>query len=195
MRKASVKRKTKETDVSVEINLDGKGKYRIDTPINFLNHMLELFARFGGFDLKIKAKGDLKVDQHHIVEDIGITLGQAVKKALGTKKGIQRSGYFVMPMDESLAIFALDISGRPFLKYQVEFRDKIIGDMKSELVEDFFQGFVNNLGIALHVLLPYGRTDHHRCEAVFKAFGKALDMATLKSPKIPDKIPSTKGRI
>ncbi|MFH1642082.1 MAG: imidazoleglycerol-phosphate dehydratase HisB [Nanoarchaeota archaeon] len=195
MRKSIIKRKTMETSINITLNLDGKGKYSIDTPINFLNHMLELFTRFGGFDLKIKASGDLEVDQHHLVEDIGIALGQAFKKALGTKRGIARSGYFVMPMDESLAIFAIDVSGRPYLKYDVVFRDKVVGDLNSELIQDFFQGFTNNLGVTIHILLPYGRTDHHRCEAVFKAFGKALEMATSKNTKMQNKIPSTKGKI
>ncbi|MFH2027798.1 MAG: imidazoleglycerol-phosphate dehydratase HisB [Nanoarchaeota archaeon] len=195
MRKAIIKRKTNETNVNINLNIDGKGKYKIDTPINFLNHMLDLFAKFGGFDLTIKASGDLEVDQHHLVEDIGIALGMAFKKALGTKKGIMRAGYFVMPMDESLAIFAIDVSGRPYLKYDVSFKDKKVGDLMSELIEDFFQGFANNLGVTLHVLLPYGRSDHHRAEAVFKAFGKSLDMATALSPKTPNKIPSTKGKI
>jgi imidazoleglycerol-phosphate dehydratase len=194
-RKAEIKRKTNETNIELSLNIDGKGKYNIKTPINFLNHMLELFARFGGFDLKIKADGDLKVDQHHLVEDVGIALGQAFKKALGSKKGLQRSGYFVQPMDESLAIFAIDISGRPYLRFDAEFKEKMIGDLKSELIQDFFEGFTNNLAVALHILLPYGRTDHHRAEAVFKAFGKAMDMATSLSLKVPDKIPSTKGKI
>lgn len=194
-RKSSIKRKTKETDVSVSLNIDGGGNSKIKTPIKFLNHMLEVFARFGGFDLRVDAKGDIEVDQHHLIEDIGIVLGQAFKKALGAKKGIKRTGYVVVPMDESLAIFAIDVSGRAYLKYNVEFKDKLIGDLKAELVEDFFQGFVNNLGITIHILLPYGRTDHHKCEAVFKAFGRALDMATGLSPKSPNKIPSTKGRI
>jgi len=194
-RKAEIKRKTNETDIKITLNIDGTGKYNIKTPINFLNHMLELFARFGGFDLKIKADGDLKVDQHHLVEDIGIVLGKTFKKALGDKKGIERSGYFVQPMDESLAIFAIDISGRPYLKFDVEFNDKLIGDLNSELIQDFFEGFANNLGVAVHILLQYGRTDHHRAEAVFKAFGKSLDMATCKYKKFENRIPSTKGVI
>ena len=195
MRKSKIKRKTTETNIDMQLNIDGKGKYNVKTSINFLDHMLELFTRFGGFDLTIKANGDLKVDQHHLVEDIGIALGESFKKAHGSKKGIQRSGYFVMPMDESLAIFAIDVSGRPYLKYEAEFKENLIGDLKSELVEDFFQGFTNNLGVTIHILQPYGRTDHHKCEAIFKAFGKALDMATAISPKIPNRIPSTKGKI
>lgn len=195
MRRSDLKRKTKETDISISINVDGRGDCSVDTPINFLNHMLELFCTFGSFDLKVQAKGDLEVDQHHLVEDIGIALGEAFKKALGKKKGIERSGYFVMPMDESLAIFALDISGRPHLKFEAAFKDKKIGDLDAELVQEFFQGFVNNLGVAVHILLPYGNTDHHRCEAIFKAFGKALAMATAISPKTPKKILSTKGKI
>lgn len=195
MRKSAVKRKTKETNVEIALNIDGKGNYKVNTPIKFLDHMLESFARFGGFDLTVNAKGDVEVDQHHLVEDIGITLGQAFKKALGAKKGIQRSGYYVIPMDESLAIFAIDISGRPHLKFDVEFKEKTIGDLKAEIIRDFFQGFANNLAVTIHILVPYGRTDHHRAEAVFKAFGKALDMATAISPKIPSRIPSTKGKI
>jgi len=195
MRKSENKRKTNETTINVALNIDGKGKYKIDTPIKFLNHMLELFSKHGGFDLKVKASGDIDVDQHHLVEDVGIVLGESFRDALGNKKGINRSGYFVMPMDESMAIVAIDIGGRPYLKFDAEFSDKIVGDLKTELVQDFFLGFVNKLEANVHVTLPYGRTDHHRTEAIFKGFAKALCMACSKNPKVKGSIPSTKGKI
>ncbi len=193
MRKAIVERKTKETDIIIELNIDGSGKSKISTGIKFLDHMLNLFAKHGSFDLTLKAKGDLEVDQHHTVEDVGITLGDAFKKALLDKKGINRAGYFVMPMDESLAIFSIDIGGRPYLRFDVEFKNLRIGDLDSELVHDFFQGFANNIGANIHAILQYGRTDHHRCEAVFKAFGRALAMACSANPRAKGSIPSTKG--
>ena len=195
MRKSENKRKTKETSVEISLDIDGKGKYKIDTPIKFLNHMLELFSKHGAFDLGIKAKGDVEVDQHHLVEDIGIALGESFKEGLGEKKGINRSGYFVMPMDESLAIVAIDIGGRPYLRFDAEFSDKIVGDLKTELVQDLFQGFANKLEANIHVRLPYGRTDHHRMEAIFKCFAKALAMACSTNPKVKGSIPSTKGKI
>jgi len=194
-RKSTINRKTKETNISVKINLDGTGKSKIDTKIKFLDHMLELFAKHGLFDLEVNAKGDLKVDQHHTVEDVGITLGHAVKKALGNMLGIERAGYFVMPMDESMAIIALDISGRPYLKFDAEFKSEIVGSLQTELVEDFFKGFVDNLRATLHIKLPYGRTDHHRIEAIFKAFGRSLGIAVSLNPKARFTLPSTKGLI
>lgn len=193
MRKSIVERKTKETDIILELNIDGSGVSKIKTGINFLDHMLELFSKHGLFDLNLTAKGDLKVDQHHTVEDVGIALGDAFKKALGDKKGINRAGYFVMPMDESLAIFSIDIGGRPYLKFDVEFKNLKIGDLDSELVHDFFEGFANNIGANVHAILQYGRTDHHRCEAVFKSFGRSLAMACSKNPRAKGSIPSTKG--
>ncbi len=195
MRTAIIKRHTKETQIDLELNVDGSGHSNITTTIKFLDHMLELFTKHGAFDLTINAKGDTEVDQHHLVEDVGIALGQAFKEALGDKKGINRAGYFVMPMDESLAITAIDISGRPFLKFDVPFRELLIGDLKSELVQDFFEGFSNNLACNLHLNLPYGRTDHHRCEATFKSFARAVRMACSLDKVMIDQIPSTKGLI
>ena len=178
-RKSSIKRKTKETDIKVDLTIEGKGKSNNKTTIKFLDHMLDLLAKHGLFDLKVKTRS-LDKDQHHLVEDIGIALGQAFNKALGNKKGINRAGYFVMPMDESLAIAAVDIGGRPYLKFDAEFKDKAVG--------------VNNLQCNLHIQLPYGRTTHHRIEAIFKSFSRALSMAC-EIGRIKDKIPSTKGKI
>ena len=194
-RKAKIQRKTKETDISVSINLDGTGKSKVDTGIKFLDHMLELFSKHGLMDLEVSAKGDLDVDQHHTVEDIGICLGQAVKKAVGNMVGIERAGYFVMPMDESMAIIAIDISGRPYLKFDAEFKSKLVGSLETELIQDFFKGFVDNLRATLHIKLPYGRTDHHRVEAIFKAFGRSVGVAASLNPKARFTLPSTKGLI
>lgn len=191
-RKANIIRKTKETRIKVMLNIDGKGLFDIETGIDFLNHMLEVFTRHGLFDLKLKAES-LDNDQHHLVEDIGITLGDAFKKALGDMKGITRAGYFVMPMDESLAILAIDICGRPYLRFDAEFKEKFVGNLKTELVQEFFQGFVNNLQASLHIRLSYGRTDHHKIEAIFKGFGKALAIACSTNPKAKETFPSTKG--
>lgn len=190
-----IKRKTKETEILVKLDLNGNGKSKIDTSINFLNHMLELFAKHGTFDLEVKGKGDIEVDQHHLVEDVGIVLGEAFDKALGDRKGINRAGFFAMPMDEALAVFAIDIGGRPCLKFDVKFSKDKIGDLDSELVYDFFEAFSNNLKCNLQVRAFDGRTDHHTAEAVFKAFGRALKMAVSKDPKLKDSIPSTKGLI
>lgn len=195
MRTSKINRNTKETQINLELTIDGSGQSKISTTIRFLDHMLELFTKHGAFNLTIEAKGDTDVDQHHLVEDIGIVLGQTFKEALGDKKGINRAGYFVMPMDEALAITAIDISGRPFLKFEVPFRELKIGDLSSELIQDFFEGFSNNLACNLHLNLPYGRTDHHRCEAVFKSFGRALRMACSLDKSMLDQIPSTKGLI
>jgi len=195
MRTSKINRNTKETQIVLELNIDGTGQSKISTTIRFLDHMLELFTKHGAFDITLEARGDTDVDQHHLVEDIGIVLGQAFKEALGDKKGINRAGYFVMPMDESLSITAIDISGRPFLKFDVPFRDLKIGDLNSELIQDFFEGFSNNLACNLHLNLPYGRTDHHRCEATFKSFARALRMACSMDKNMADQIPSTKGLI
>lgn len=195
MRTAKIGRKTKETGISLKLNIDGKGKSDIKTGIGFLGHMLEIFAKNALFDLEIRADGDLQVDQHHLVEDLGIALGQALKKALGNKKGINRAGYFAYPMDEALSLVALDISGRPNLKFEAEFKRKLCGDLDSDLLEDFFKGFVDNAGIALHILVKYGRDDHHKIEGIFKAFGKAMKMAVSKDRRMLDDIPSTKGVI
>jgi len=188
-------RKTKETEIVVKLDIEGSGKSEIDCGINFLNHMLELFAKHGTFDLEIIGKGDLEVDQHHLVEDVGIALGEAFDKALGDRKGINRAGFFAMPMDEALAIFAIDIGGRPYLKFDVKFNKDKVGDLDSELVHDFFEAFSNNLKCNIQVRSFEGRTDHHKLEAVFKAFGRALKMAVSKDSRLKDSIPSTKGLI
>ncbi|MEO0293276.1 MAG: imidazoleglycerol-phosphate dehydratase HisB [candidate division WOR-3 bacterium] len=195
MRKTSVERKTKETEIKVELNIDGSGTYKIETPIGFLNHSLENFAKHGLFDLQIKAIGDLNVDQHHLVEDCGITLGLSFKKALGDKRGINRAGYFVYPMDEALAVVAVDISGRPYLQFEAKFKRRFCGDLDTDLIEDFFYGFATNLGANLVVRMPYGRNDHHKIEAIFKAFGKAMKMACSLDKRAIEDIPSTKGVI
>ena len=190
-----ITRKTKETEIIVKLDISGSGESKIDTKINFLDRMLELFAKHGTFDLEVSAKGDLEVDQHHLVEDIGISLGEAFDDVLGDRKGINRAGFFAMPMDETLAIFAIDIGGRPYLKFDVSFKKDKIGDLDSELVHDFFEGFSNNLKCNIQVRSFDGRTDHHRLEAVFKAFARALRMAVSKDSRLKDSIPSTKGII
>lgn len=189
------KRKTKETEIVVRLGIKGAGKNKINTGINFFNHMLELFAKHGTFDLEIKAKGDLNVDQHHLVEDIGIALGEAFDKILGDRKGINRAGFFAMPMDETLAIFAIDIGGRPYLKFDVNFEKDKVGDLNTELIYDFFEAFSNNLKCNIQIRSFEARTDHHKAEAVFKAFGRALKMAVSKDEKLKNNMPSTKGLI
>ncbi len=195
MRTAKVERKTKETDIKVVINLDGEGKSSIDTSIPFFDHMLSLMCKHGIFDMRLKAKGDIDVDYHHTVEDIGIVLGKAVKQALGNMKGISRYGQASVPMDESLASVSLDISGRPYLVYKVEFpkRSKI-KDFETDLIEDFLQAFVSHSGITLHISIPYGRNTHHMIEALFKAFGRALKNAVSIDSRIKS-IPTTKGKL
>lgn len=195
MRTAKVERKTKETDIKLSINLDGKGQYSIDTSIPFLEHMLSLMCKHGIFDMKLKAKGDIDIDFHHTVEDIGIVLGKAVRQALGDMKGISRYGQATVPMDEALASVSLDISGRPYLVYKVTFPKKSkIKNFDPDLIEDFLQAFVSNSGITLHVESPYGRNTHHIIEAVFKALGRALKNAVSIDPRIKG-IPTTKGQL
>jgi len=193
MRSASVVRDTKETQIRGSLKLDGRGKYDVSTGIRFFDHMLELFTKHGGFDLKLKAKGDLDVDQHHTVEDVGIVLGQLVSKALGDRKGINRSGYFVMTMDETLAVVALDLGGRPALVYKDKVKVRLVGDLQTELVEDFFGGFVNHAGANLHVKVMYGRSNHHKIEAIFKCFARGLRYACSRDQRLKDQLPSTKG--
>lgn len=193
MRSAEVERVTKETQISGRLELDGQGTYEISTGIRFFDHMLELFAKHGGFDLKLRAAGDLDVDQHHTVEDVGIVLGQLFSKALGDRKGINRAGYFVMPMDETLAVVAVDLSGRPALVYKDRVKVRKVGDLQSELLEDFFGGFVNHAGANLHVRVMYGRSNHHKVEAVFKCFARALRFACSTDERLKDQLPSTKG--
>ena len=194
-RKTQIHRKTKETDIKIELNIDGKGETDILTPIPFLNHLLDNFGRHGLFDLKIKAKGDIEIDQHHTVEDVGISLGEAFKKALGDKKGINRAGYFVFPLDESLSVMAIDISGRAFLNFDCKFRKQKIGDLDSDLIKEFFWGFTRSLEATLHIRVLYGENEHHKAESIFKAFGKAMKTACSRDKRILKELPSTKGLI
>jgi imidazoleglycerol-phosphate dehydratase len=193
MRRAVINRKTTETQIAMTLALDGKGKYEIATGVRFLDHMLELFARHGGFDLKVKATGDLDVDQHHTVEDLGIALGEAVSKALGDRRGINRAGYFVMPMDETLAVVALDLGGRPHTVVDLKVDVATVGDLQTELVHDFFEGFGMAARANVHVKVMYGRSNHHKIEAVFKAFARALRVACAKDKRMAAMLPSTKG--
>ena len=193
MRRATLRRTTKETDIFVRLNLDGKGRASVSTGIRFLDHMLDLVARHGALDLEIRAKGDLDVDQHHTVEDLGIAIGEAVRKALGSKKGILRSGYFLMPMDETLASVAIDFSGRAHCVCQWKFSAKKVGDFMTELAEDFFRGFAQSSAANVHLKLHYGRSTHHQVEALFKAFAKALRFAATRDPQLKRVLPSTKG--
>lgn len=195
MRKARIERKTRETDIRAEINLDGTGKYAVRTSIPFLDHMLSLMSKHGLLDLKITARGDTEIDDHHTVEDTGIVLGKAVKQALGDMRGITRYGQAAVPMDEALASVCLDISGRAYLAYKAEFPKKSrLKDFDPDLIEDFFQAFAANAGITLHVRAEYGRNTHHIIEAVFKALGRALRQATAIDPRMKG-IPSTKGKL
>jgi imidazoleglycerol-phosphate dehydratase len=193
VRKASIERITKETQIRGSLAIDGQGTYQISTGIRFFDHMLELFAKHGGFDLKLKATGDLDVDQHHTVEDVGIALGQLFAKGLGDRKGINRAGYFVLPMDETLAVVAVDLGGRPALVYQDRVRVRLVGDLQTELVEDFFGGFVNHAGANLHAKVLYGRSNHHKIEAIFKCFARAMRYACSRDQRLKNQLPSTKG--
>jgi imidazoleglycerol-phosphate dehydratase len=193
MRSAEIERNTKETQIRGSLELDGQGTYEVSTGIRFLDHMLELFAKHGGFDLKLKATGDLDVDQHHTVEDVGIVLGDLVAKALGDRVGINRAGYFVMTMDEALAVVALDLSGRPALVYKDKVKVRLVGDLQAELLEDFFGGFVTHAAANLHVKVRYGRSNHHKIEAIFKCFARALRYACSTDERLKDQLPSTKG--
>jgi imidazoleglycerol-phosphate dehydratase len=193
VRKASVERITKETQIRGSLTIDGQGTYQIATGIRFFDHMLELFAKHGGFDLRLTAAGDLDVDQHHTVEDVGIALGNLFAKALGERKGINRAGYFVLPMDETLAVVAVDLGGRPALVYEDRVRVRLVGDMQTELVEDFFGGFVNHAGANLHAKVLYGRSNHHKVEAIFKCFARAMRYACSTDERLKDQLPSTKG--
>jgi imidazoleglycerol-phosphate dehydratase len=193
MRSATVERNTRETRISGTLKIEGKGRYEISTGIRFLDHMLELFARHGGFDLALKAEGDLDVDQHHTVEDAGIVLGQLFSQALGDRKGINRAGYFVVPMDETLAVAAVDLGGRPFVVYSGRVKTRLVGDLQSELLEDFFHGFAVHAGANLHARVLYGRSNHHKVEAVFKCFARAMRYACSTDARLKDQLPSTKG--
>lgn len=193
MRTANLTRNTKETQISGTLRIEGKGRYEISTGVRFLDHMLELFTKHGGFDLTLRATGDLDVDQHHTVEDCGIALGQLFSKALGDRKGINRAGYFVLPMDETLAVVAVDLGGRPALVYKDLVRVRLVGDLQTELVHDFFEGFVNNCGANLHAKVLYGRSSHHKIEAIYKCFARAMKYACSKDARLKDQLPSTKG--
>ena len=194
MRRARIDRQTTETQIQLTLNLDGQGRYTVSTGIRFLDHMLELFTRHGGFDLTLTATGDLDVDAHHTVEDVGIALGEAVLQALGNKRGINRAGYFLMPMDETLAVAAVDLSGRPFPVVDLgKVRAARVGDLPVELVQDFFEGFATAARANVHVKVLYGRSSHHQIEAVFKAFARALRVACAKDRRLARMLPSTKG--
>jgi len=193
VRQASVERNTKETQIRASLTLDGQGRYSVSTGIRFLDHMLELFAKHGGFDLELEARGDLDVDQHHTVEDTGIVLGQCFAKALGDRVGVNRAGYFVMPMDESLAVAAVDLSGRPALVYHVPMRFRLVGDLQTELLHDFLDGFATHCGANLHLRVLYGRSSHHKVEAVFKCWARAMRYACSTDERLKDQLPSTKG--
>ena len=193
MRRALIERRTTETQIALGLGLDGKGRYQVKTGIRFLDHMLELFARHGAFDLTVVAAGDLDVDQHHTVEDLGSTLGEAVTKALGNRRGINRAGYFVMPMDETLAVAAIDLGGRPHAVVSLQVQAARVGDLQTELVQDFFEGFAIGARANVHVKVLYGRSSHHKIEAVFKAFARALRVACAKDKRLARMLPSTKG--
>ena len=193
MRRAVIDRKTTETKIALSLNLDGRGRYDVRTGIRFLDHMLELVARHGGFDLTIRTAGDLDVDQHHTVEDLGIALGEAVSAAITTRRGINRAGYFVMPMDETLAVAAIDLSGRIHAVVDLKVRARLVGDLQTELVADFFDGFAQGARANVHVKVLYGRSSHHHIEAVFKAFARALRYACSRDRQLAKVLPSTKG--
>lgn len=193
MRKATIQRDTKETKIRISLNIDGRGRYQISTGLRFFDHMLELFAHHGGFDIELVARGDLDVDQHHTVEDVGIVLGQAFDKALGAKRGILRAGYFLMPMDETLGMAAVDFCGRSSSIVETKVRTRLVGDLQSELVEDFFEGFSRGSRASVHVRVMYGRSSHHKIEALFKAFARALRAACWRDQRMIRLLPSTKG--
>jgi imidazoleglycerol-phosphate dehydratase len=193
-RKAEVKRKTKETDISIYLKLDGKGEYKINTTVPFLDHMLSQIAKHGFFDLEISAKGDTEVDYHHTVEDVGIALGEAFKKALGEKEGIRRYGHAVIPLNEALSMVTVDISGRPYIVYNVKMPKEKVGEFDVELTEEFFRAFANSSGMSLHINVMYGNNLHHIIESIFKAAARALDEATAIDERVKG-IPSTKGKL
>ena len=193
MREAAIERNTKETQISAELRIEGTGTYEISTGIRFLDHMLELFTKHGGFDLKLRAAGDLDVDQHHTVEDTGIVLGDLFAKALGERRGINRAGYFIQTMDESLALVAVDLGGRPALVYDQQVNVVHVGDLQTELLEDFFDGFANHAGANFHAKVMYGRSNHHKIEAIFKCFARAMKYACSTDERLKDQLPSTKG--
>jgi imidazoleglycerol-phosphate dehydratase len=192
-RTAVVVRHTAETQIDLELTIEGKGQYKVSTGIRFFDHMLELFTRHGAFNLDLKCDGDLDVDQHHTVEDVGIALGEAFDRALGDKRGILRAGYFLMPMDETLAIAAVDMSGRAAFAVDTQVRTRLVGDLQTELVVDFFEGFARGARANVHVKTMYGRSNHHKIEAIFKAFARALRVACSRDKQLGEMLPSTKG--
>ena len=192
MRRSKINRETTETEISVQLSLDGNGRYDINTGIRFLDHMLELVTRHGAINLKLKARGDLDVDQHHTVEDVGIVLGEAVSKALGSRRGINRAGYFIMPMDETLGVAAIDLSGRIHAVVDLKLRVRRVGDLQAELLHDFFDGFAPGARANVHLKVLYGRSSHHQIEAVFKAFARALRVACSRDKQLRRMLPSTK---
>jgi imidazoleglycerol-phosphate dehydratase len=193
VRRGVIERQTTETAISVRLTLDGRGRYDVRTGVRFLDHMLELFTRHGGFDLRVRAEGDLDVDQHHTVEDIGIALGEAVEAALGSRRGINRAGYFVMPMDESIGVVAIDLGGRAHAVVDARVKARKVGDLQADLLTDFFEGFARGARANVHLKVLYGRSDHHKVEALFKAFGRALRMACSRDRRLSRVMPSTKG--
>ena len=193
VRKSAVARDTNETRIAIALTIEGKGIYKVSTGIRFFDHMLELFTRHGAFDLELTCKGDLDVDQHHTVEDVGIALGEAFDRALGDKRGILRAGYFIMPMDETLAIAAVDLSGRAAYAVDAKVRTRLVGDLQTELVTDFFEGFARGARANVHVKTMYGRSNHHKIEAIFKAFARALRVACSRDKQLGEMLPSTKG--
>jgi imidazoleglycerol-phosphate dehydratase len=192
-RVAALDRNTTETKIALKLTIEGQGRYTVSTGIRFFDHMLELFTRHGAFNLELQCKGDLDVDQHHTVEDVGIALGEAFDKALGDKKGILRAGYFVMPMDETLAVAAIDLSGRVACVVKTKVKTRLVGDLQSELVEDFFEGFARGARANVHLKTLYGRSNHHKIEALFKAFARALRVACSRDKQLGEMLPSTKG--
>jgi imidazoleglycerol-phosphate dehydratase len=193
MRTAKLNRNTSETRIALALNIDGRGRYDIATGIRFFDHMLELFTRHGGFDLRLRCNGDLDVDQHHSVEDVGIALGEAFDRALGDRKGILRAGYFLMTMDETLGMAAVDLSGRASIVVDTRVRTRLVGDFQSELTHDFFEGFARGARANVHVKTLYGRSSHHKLEALFKAFARALRFACSRDRRLAKMLPSTKG--
>jgi imidazoleglycerol-phosphate dehydratase len=188
-----IERQTTETSIAITLTLDGRGRYDVRTGVRFLDHMLELFTRHGGFDLRVRAEGDLDVDQHHTVEDIGIALGEAVEAALGPRRGINRAGYFVMPMDESIGVVAIDLGGRAHAVVDARVKSRKVGDLQADLLTDFFEGFARGARANVHLKVLYGRSDHHKVEALFKGFGRALRMACSRDRRLAKVMPSTKG--
>ncbi len=193
MRQATINRRTTETQIALRLKLDGRGQYDVSTGIRFLDHMLELVARHGLLDLNLEVDGDLDVDQHHTVEDVGIAFGEAVAKALGTRRGINRAGYFVMPMDETLGVAAIDLSGRVYAVVDLKLRVRRVGDLQAELIHDFFDGFAQGARANVHLKVLYGRSSHHQVEALFKAFARALRVACSRDRQLGKALPSTKG--